>query len=315
MLDDTSVTLADFDSQIGIDGSEWAWFDVVDPTVVDLGALQKHLGLHPLSIEDARHRGQAPKVEIFGDHVFIALRPLTLNVDGDLHETEIHVFASARFLLTLRFTPTFDLAPMVARCQRQPEMAARGTGFALYSVLDAVTDGYVQVAERLEDIADRLEDHVFGAGWGAEADAELQARILRLRRGVVRVRRRAAPMRQGVDLLESQPFMTPELAPYFRDVMDHLMRVAEMVDSIRDLIMTLLDVRSAQAANRLNEVMKQLTGWAGIVLVPTLIAGIYGMNFDAMPELRWQVGYPLALGMMVGSAVGLYLLFKRRGWL
>jgi magnesium transporter len=315
VVDDERVTLADIGSLVGTDGSSWAWFDVVDPTVVDLASLQRHLGLHPLSIEDARHRGQAPKAEIFGDHVFVVLRPLSLTEEGDLRETEIHLFASARFLLTLRFTPTFDLTPVVDRWRRQPDLVARGTGFAVYATLDAVTDGYLSVAESLEGLPGRLEDHGFGAGWGVEEDAEVQSRLLRLRRGVVRLRRRAAPTRAGVDLLESQGFMTPELAPYYRDVMDHLLRITEMVDGIRDLIMTLLDVRSAQASNRLNEAMKKMTAWAGIVLVPTLIAGIYGMNFRGMPELRWQFGYPMALGLMAGAAIGLYVSFKKRGWL
>jgi magnesium transporter len=315
-IDDEPVKLADTDEIVGPgEGSAWAWFDVVDPTVVDLADLQQHLGLHPLSVEDARHRGQAPKAEIFGDHVFLVLRPLALSDEGDLQETEIHVFASSRFLLTLRFTPTFGLDSVIQRWRRQPDMLARGTGFAVYALLDAVTDGYVVAAERLEDRADRLEDLVFGAAWGAEGDAELQSELLRLRRGVVRLRRRAAPMRAGIDLLESQSFTTPEMAPYYRDVTDHLLRVNEMVDGIRDLIMTLLDVRSAQAANRLNEAMKKMTAWAGIVLVPTLIAGIYGMNFEGMPELRWQLGYPMAIGLMAGSAIGLYVSFRKRGWL
>jgi magnesium transporter len=314
IVDDEPVALADVGDLAGKPGV-WAWFDVVDPTVVDLTALQGALGLHPLSIEDARHRGQAPKVEIFGDHVFAVLRPLTLSDDGDVREAEIHVFTSVHFLLTLRFTPTFGLDRVVERLRRQPEMAAKGTGFALYALLDAVTDGYLVTAEGLENVADRLEDRIFGEGWGVDADAELQTNLLRLRRGVVQLRRRAAPMRAGVDLLESQPFMSPELAPYYRDVMDHLLRVTEMVDGIRDLIMTLLDVRSAQAANRLNEAMKKMTAWAGIVLVPTLIAGIYGMNFDQMPELGWGLGYPFALVLMASSAIGLYITFKRRGWL
>jgi magnesium transporter len=315
VVGDARVALADIGTLVGLDGASWAWFDVVDPTVVDLATLQRHLGLHPLSVEDARHRGQAPKVEVFGDHVFVVLRPLSLTEGGDLRETEIHLFASTRFLLTLRFTPSFDLAPVVDRWRRQPDLTAFGTGFAVYATLDAVTDGYLRVAETLEDIADRLEDHVFGAGWGVEEDAEVQSSLLRLRRGAVRLRRRATPMRAGTDLLESQPFMTNELAPYYRDVMDHLLRITEMVDGIRDLIMTLLDVRSAQASNRLNEAMKKMTAWAGIVLVPTLIAGIYGMNFRGMPELRWQFGYPMALGMMAGAAIGLYVTFKKRGWL
>ncbi|HEY6566514.1 MAG TPA: CorA family divalent cation transporter, partial [Actinomycetota bacterium] len=129
-------------------------------------------------------------------------------------------------------------------------------------------------------------------------------------------RRRATPMRQAIDLLESQPFMTTALAPYFRDVLDHLMRIGEMVDAIRDLIMTLLDVRTTQAANRMNEVMKSLTAWATILLVPTLFAGIWGMNFRHMPELDWRYGYQVAIMTIVGSAFGLYAWFKwKKRWL
>ena len=124
------------------------------------------------------------------------------------------------------------------------------------------------------------------------------------------------PLRQGIDLIqEDATIATPALAPYFRDVMDHVIRVVELADNVRDLLTSLLEVRVAQAANQLNEAMKSMTAWAGIVLVPTLIAGIYGMNFDHMPELAWQLGYPMALGVMAGSAIGLYVYFKRRGWL
>ena len=315
-VEDLKVALADLDELLPGEGDGWVWFDVVDPTVVDLAELQKHLGLHPLAIEDARHRGQAPKAEFFGDHIFVVLRPLSLSKDGDLHETEIHIFASKRFLLTLRFTPAFDLSPVLHRCRRQPEMTALGMPFALYAVFDTVTDGYLRVIEQLEDLADRLEDHVFGSGWGVDGEAELQKQLLRLRRGVVKLRRRATPMRQAIDLLESQPFMTPALAPYFRDVLDHLMRIGEMVDAIRDLIMTLLDVRTTQAANRMNEVMKSLTAWATILLVPTLFAGIWGMNFRHMPELDWRYGYLVAIMTIVGSAFGLYAWFKwKKRWL
>ena len=309
------VSPADIDDLVGADGATWAWFDVVDPTADELTSLQQHLGLHPLSVEDARHRDQAPKVEVFGDHVFVVVRPVSISQEGETQVGEVHAFVSARSLLTLRFTPAFDLAPVAGRWKRQPDMLARGTGFAIYAILDAVTDGYIGSAERLEDLADRLEEDVFDTAWTAEGEAELQSQLLRLRRGVIRLRRLTAPTRAGVDLLESQGFMTSDLAPYFRDVMDHLLRVTEMVDGIRDLITTLLDLRSAQAANRLNEAMKKMTAWAGIVLVPTLIAGIYGMNFRGMPELRWQLGYPMALVLMAGSAIGLYVTFKKRGWL
>jgi magnesium transporter len=143
-----------------------------------------------------------------------------------------------------------------------------------------------------------------------------QLEILRLRREAVQLRRHAVPMRQAVDrLADDSELVTPRLVPYLRDITDHLLRTIELADGVREILTTIVDIRMAQSANQLNEVMKKLTAWAGIILVPTLIAGIYGMNFDDMPELHWTLGYPLALGMMAASAVALYLGFRKRGWL
>jgi magnesium transporter len=196
-------------------------------------------------------------------------------------------------------------------------LAKGTTGFALYVLVDEVADGYLSVVERLEDRADDLEDLVFGRGsiYGEEQRV-IQTRILRLRRDVVRLRRFAMPLRQALDLVHEEPWLVRnELLPYYRDVSEHLLRSVELADNVRDSLTTILEVRTAQSANQLNETTKKLTAWAGIILVPTLIAGIYGMNFDHMPELAWQVGYPLALGLMAASAIILYVVFKRNDWL
>jgi magnesium transporter len=295
----------------------WCWFDVVDPTVVDLQTLQRELGLHPLAVEDARHRQQRPKVELFEDHAFVVLRPLTVAGSGDVAETEVHAFVSATWIVTLRFTPVFDLAPVVHRWESGGSLGGGSTGFALYVLVDEVADGYLSVVERLEDRADDLEDLVFGreAIYGEEQRV-IQTKILRLRRDVVRLRRFAMPLRQALDLVHEEPWLVGgELLPYYRDVAEHLLRSVELADNVRDSLTTILEVRTAQSANQLNETTKKLTAWAGIILVPTLIAGIYGMNFDHMPELAWQVGYPFALGLMAASAIILYVVFKRNDWL
>jgi magnesium transporter len=295
---------------------EWCWFDVIDPTVVDLSTLQTELGLHPLAVEDARHRQQRPKIEHFADHAFVVLRPLTVVASGDVAETEIHVFVSHRWLVTLRFTPVYDLAGIVRRWEADGTLAGGGTGVALYVLLDDVADGYLSVVERLEDRSDDLEDRVFGRGRVGEDQRDLQAKILRLRRDVVRLRRFVTPLRQAIDRLHDELWLVNgELLPYYRDVAEHLLRSVEIADNVRDSLTTILEVRTAQAANQLNEVMKKLTAWAGIILVPTLIAGIYGMNFRGMPELHWSMGYPLALGMMVAASSVLYAVFKRNDWL
>ena len=295
---------------------EWCWFDVVDPTLDDLSTLQAELGLHPLTVEDAQHQQQRPRVELFADHAFVVVRPLTVAASGDVAETEIHAFVSNRWLVTLRFAPAYDLAGVVRRWEANGTLAGGGTGVALYMLIDEVADGYLNLVETLEDRADDLEDRVFGRGRVEGDPGDLQTQILRLRRDVVRLRRSAMPLRQAIDTIHDELWsLNRELLPYYRDVAEHLLRSVELADNVRDSLTTILEVRTAQAANQLNEVMKKLTAWAGIILVPTLIAGIYGMNFEGIPELHWSVGYPLALGMMAVSSTALYLVFKRNEWL
>jgi magnesium transporter len=297
------------------DGS-WVWVDAVEPSDDDLTALQAQLELHELSIEDVRHRRQRPKMELYPNYAFAVFRTLSQREDGVV-DSEVFVFASERFLVTLRTAPAVDLAPAVHRWPILSELAP-GTGSALYAIVDEIVDDYLEVIEALEDRADELESAVFGEERGDDEDerAGVQVDILRLRRDVVRLRRLAVPMRQAVDrLADDAPIVTERLVPYLRDVTDHLIRTVELADGVREILTTVVDIRVAQAANQLNEVMKKLTAWAGIVLVPTLIAGVYGMNFDHMPELHWLMGYPLALGLMVGSSLLLYLGFRKRGWL
>ncbi len=185
-------------------------------------------------------------------------------------------------------------------------------------LLDEVVDGYLDVIDRLEDLSDEVEERVFGD----DVAEDLQEELFRLKRKVVRFRRAVAPMREVLDLLGESEVVTPPLVPYYRDVQDHVIRAIELTDNIRELLTSALEARLAQisnrlaeASNRMNVVMKHLSGWAAIILVPTLIAGIYGMNFRHMPELGWQIGYPFALATMAVSALILYRVFKKRDWL
>jgi magnesium transporter len=298
------------------DPHSFLWLDVVDPSAADLERLRQEFDLHPLVIEDLQHQHQRAKVELFHDHAFVVLRPLTTGDSDASEELELHALVGPRFIATIRSGVRYDLAETVRRWERDPAMLADGGGFAAYVLIDEVVDGYLTLVEGMEDSADDLEDTIFATEDGPADARAIQEQIFRLKRECVRVRRFAIPLRQGIDLIQEQPqLVSPSLAPYYRDVMDHVIRVGELIDNIRDLLTSLLEVRVAQVANRLNEVMKKLTAWAGIILIPTLIAGIYGMNFRSMPELGWRVGYPLALGIMAVSAGALYLAFKRRGWL
>ncbi len=294
------------------DESTRLWLDIEDPTEADLAMIQEEFSLHPLAIEDAKHREQRPKVDVYQDSFSVVLYGLALDGRDEIVESEIHAFAGSRFLVTLRFAPAFDLTGVIERCDRQPELTSEGGGFLLYALLDEVVDDYFVVIDRYEDLADEIEDRVFAE----EADPEVQQDIFRLKREVVAFRRLVIPLREVLDLVQEQPgFVTRVLGPYYRDVADHVIRVLEFTDNVRELLTAVLEAQLSQVSNRLNVIMKQLTSWAAIVLVPTLIAGIYGMNFANMPELDWRFGYPMALGLMVGSAVVLYRVFKKRDWL
>lgn len=312
-LRDDAVPLEELRQEVaGLEEGNWIWVDAVEPDPEDLTALQAQLDLHDLAVEDVQHRNQRPKVEIYPGHAFAVFRPFSLGPDG-LVESEFFVFVSDRFLVSLRFPPVLDLE----RAKRRwPALAtlAPGTGSALYAVADEIVDDYLEVVEQLEDKADELEGAVFRSE--PAGGTQLQLEILRLRRDAVQLRRHAVPMRQAVDrLADDSELVTPRLVPYLRDITDHLLRTIELTDGVREILTTIVDIRMAQSANQLNEVMKKLSAWAGIILVPTLIAAIYGMNFDHMPELHWALGYPLALGMMAASAVALYRGFRKRGWL
>jgi magnesium transporter len=314
------LALGDAERLIADEGN-FVWIDVPDPQPDEIDALGAIFALHPLTIEDAHHRHQRPKVELFEGYAFVVAHPVAVQdgPDGqELVDQELHAFVGRRYIATLRYgADPFPMKVVEHRWLGQADMlASEGGGFASYVLLDEVVDGYLSVVESFEDRADDLEDDVFGQPAADDDGTALQERIFRLKREVVRLRRFAAPLRQSLDLLQEEPRIAgSRLQPYYRDVSEHVIRVTELADNIRDLLTSLLEVRVSQVANRLNEITKKISAWAGIILVPTLIAGIYGMNFEHMPELAWRLGYPGAIGAMLLSGIILYTVFKRRGWL
>jgi magnesium transporter len=301
------------------DGDQRVWIDVVDPTDDELTKLQADLGLHELAIEDSRTWGQRAKVDFYPQHLFLVAHGIDLDEHGELVDREVHLFAGGGlYVATIRREPRFDFAKVAARLESAPDLSKEGVGFLLYLMLDEIVDGYLDLIELFEDKSDDIEDAVAVEEDGAEGKATrvLAQRIFRLRQEVVRFRRLTSPMREVIDLLaETQTIVTPPLLPYFRDVMDHVIRTMELTDNVRDLLTSARELQLAQVSNRTNVVMKQLTAWAAIILVPTLVAGIYGMNFRHMPELDWVYGYPLAIATMLLAAYLLYRSFRKREWL
>jgi len=301
------------------EGDQRVWIDVVDPTDDELTKLQAELGLHELAIEDSRTWGQRAKVDFYPQHLFLVAHGIDLDENEELVDREVHLFAGGGFYVAaIRREPRFDFTKVAARLESAPDLSKEGVGFLLYLMLDEIVDGYLDVIERFEDLSDDIEDAVAVEEDGAEGKTTrlLAQRIFRLRQQVVRFRRLSSPMREVIDLLlETPTIVTPPLLPYFRDVMDHVIRTMEFTDNVRDLLTSARELQLAQVSNRTNVVMKQLTAWAAIILVPTLVAGIYGMNFRHMPELDWVYGYPLAIGTMLVTAYLLYRSFRKREWL
>lgn len=291
------------------------WVDALDPTSEELAALQAAFGLHDLSIEDSRRWGQRAKLERFRDHDFIVVHGVRLAPEGDLEDRELHLYVGPSFLATVRRGPALDLSRVLERLARRDPLEREGIGYLLYLVLDEVVDGYLDLVEELEAETDRIQERVDREG-GNDAERPLARDIFRLRRAAATSRRLIVPMREVVDLIQESPsLVTPALAPYLRDVEDHVIRAIELLDNVRDILTSAREVQVALESKRLNVVMKKVTSWAAIILIPTLIAGIYGMNFRYMPELSWRFGYPMALGSMALAAGVLYVLFKRRDWL
>ncbi|HWC32191.1 MAG TPA: magnesium/cobalt transporter CorA [Actinomycetota bacterium] len=287
------------------------WLDLVDPTRREIETIQQQFDLHELTVEDVQHKGQRPKFELYPNYYFVVLYGIAIDGD-DLRTHEVHAFVAPRFLATIRYGPALPLEPMLERCRQHAGLAKEGAGFLLYALLDYVVDDYFTVAERIEDRGEAIEDAVFEDVPGHEVQQEL----FTLRKQLVTFRRLVAPMREVVNAVsDDTKLVTEQLRFYYRDVTDHVLRVLDYVDNMRELLTTAQEVRIAQVGNRLNTVMKKVTSWAAILLVPTLIAGIYGMNFRYMPELDWRFGYPFSLGLMALAGFVLYRLFRRQDWL
>ena len=293
-------------------GDGLLWVDAADPTDDDLRLLGDEFGFHPLALEDALRRHERPKLDHYDGFLFIVFYGLGTE-DGRPCPCEVDLFVGERFLVTVH---DGRLAAIPETAERWHENLAarghRGVGLLVHSLLDAVVDGYFPVVDDLAERIEELEDAVFD-----RADAGAQAEIFALKKDLLAVRRVLGPERDVMNVLvrRDEPVFGPEHVAYFQDVYDHILRVTDAVDTARDLLSSALDAHVSMTTFRLNEVVKRLTASSIILMTVTLVAGVYGMNFEHMPELDWAYGYPFALGLMLVLAAGLVALFRRIDWL
>jgi magnesium transporter len=318
VFEDTSSRVLDDPAAISdnLGNGGVVWVDLLDPTDVELECMREEFSLHPLAIEDAQHKGQRPKLELYPDHAFMVVYASD-NSPADLRE--VHLFIGPDWLVSVRATnangDAFDPGPAERLFERTRNHTPT-VGFLLYRLLDWMVDEYFDALDHSEDVLERVESDLFDEDHLSNP-ADIQRRLLGLRRDLMLLRRRVMPMRDVIlsILRDELPWVEEPQMPYFQDVFDHLLRVVEQVDIQRELLNNVVDAQLGLEANRMNKVMKKMTSWGAILIVATLIAGIYGMNFQDMPELRWRYGYYVALGSMVFVTTGLYFYFKRKDWL
>jgi magnesium transporter len=295
-------------------GDAFVWIGLYEPTAEEFDSLRREFDLHPLAVEDAINAHQRPKLEVYGeDTVFVVLKTARYVDHEEVVEFgEILIFLGEGFIITVRHGEASSLHDVRVRLEKQPELLGCGTGAVLHAILDKVVDDYQPAIDGLAQDIEEVEVQVF-----SDASHNPAERIYKLKREVLEFSRAVSPLVLPVQQLASGDFdlVHPEVQTYFRDVEDHLLRADEQVDGFRDLLTSVLSANLTQVGVRQNEDMRKISAWVAIVAVPTLIAGIYGMNFENMPELRWSFGYPLAIGVMLVICFSLYRYFRRSGWL
>ncbi|GAA1874393.1 magnesium/cobalt transporter CorA [Pseudonocardia ailaonensis] len=324
-LDQTVETVRAY----GDDAAAFCWIGMLRPDETEIKEIAEEFDLHELAVEDTVHAHQRPKFEMYGNTEFVVLRPARyVDEDEEVDLGELHLFLGPQFVITVRHAEEPDLSVVRQRLEADPELLAHGPFAVFYGVLDKVVDDYGPVLDGLQDDVDQIESQVWGG------DPGVSQRIYELSREVIEFQRAVDPLAEIFEELRvrfSKKALDPnlELHRLFRDVQDHAMRVRERTQGLRDLLSNILTVNSTLVAQRQNdemtrlteagfvqnEQMKKVSSWAAIAFAPTLVAGIYGMNFTHMPELDWVGGYPFAIGLMLAAALLLYVIFKRRGWL
>ena len=290
------------------------WVDLQDPSKEELDDLADELGLHELAVEDALGPHQRPKLDRYATHLFLACHAVRVHPDrGELAATEIDAFVHPRWLITVRKERGFSMDALLRRWDRSPDLAVHGVGFLLYGLLDVVVDGYFDAVQAFDDYYDQVSEGLFAE---TPLQPAQQRHWFQMRQALVRFHRLVVPMREAVSALMRRELdaVAEELYPYYQDVYDHVLRVTESTDALRDLVGTIVETNLSLRDYRQNQIVKKVTSWAAIVAVPTLITGYYGMNVP-YPGSGQTSGVVVSAALVVGLSTALYALFRRQEWL
>ena len=291
----------------------FVWLGLYEPDEQLLRRVQQEFSLHDLAIEDAYNAHQRPKIELYEHSLFVVLRTAQMTDAQRLDFGETRVFLGPNYVVTVRHGSLMSHAGLRARCEATPQLLAKGPAYVLYALMDFVVDQYLPIVSAIEEQVQESEEEILDGNFSGESTA----RIYRLKRDLLALRRAASPLVEICNRLMrfEIPFVPEDTRVYFRDVYDHVVRLNETIDAQRELLTTALEAKLSLMSVAQNEHLKRLAAWAAMIAVPTMIAGIYGMNFQHMPELAWRYGYYASLVVMAAASVGLYLGFKRSGWL
>jgi len=298
----------------------FVWLGLHEPTDVEFAGIAELFDLHPLAVEDAVEAHQRPKLERYGDTLFAVFKTVCYVEHKELTATsevvntgEIMVFVGPDFVITVRHGRHGSLGPLREELESDAQQLSKGPAAVLHAVADHVVDEFVSVADSVQADIDQVEADVFAQN-GARADA---GRIYQLKRELLELKRSVVPLARPVQELATRPtrVVDPEIQAYFRDVSDHLLRVTEQIAAFDELLNSILQAHLAQVTVAQNEDMRKITAWAAVIAVPTMVCGVYGMNFDNMPELHWRFGYPIVISVISVGCLILYRGFRRNGWL
>ena len=291
----------------------FTWIGLYEPTEEEFEAIRREFDLHELAVEDAIHAHERPKLEVYGEMVFIVLKTARYVDPTEIIKLgEILIFLGHDYIITVRHGEASELKDVRRALEEQPELLQHGPGAVLHAVVDRVVDDYAPAIEGLGQDIDEVEDEVFSGNRANPAE-----RIYKLKREVLQFGHAVGPLVDPVDRLARGKYgvIHPNVRTYFRDVNDHLLRAHDQLEGYRDLLTSVLQANLTQVGVRQNEDMRKISAYVAMAAVPTLIAGIYGMNFEHMPELSWELGYPMALLLMATIVSFLFWRFKRAGWL